>query len=218
VKGLNKETGSRGRGSAALRQQAREVYREAILEAAEDVFVQRGLAGTRMADVARASGLATGTLYNYFANRDALLASLIEQRSQELVVAVRAAAAGDRADARSTLERMVRAGFQHFESHRALFAVLTAVGGISGKPVAGMPRRCMEAIRTYHDLFGAVLGDAVDAGLVRADVPISVLVGFLTGALHGVVRTWIAEPGGASPLVDRAPAVVDLFLRGASTR
>src|SRR5262249_40174759 len=147
---LNKQTGARrpARRSAALRAQAREVYREAILAAAERVFARRGVADTRMSDVAAEVGVATGTLYNYFENRDTLLSSLMEERSDELIREVRAAAdASTGASPRARLEALVRASFQHFESHRALFAVFLAAGGIAGRPMATIARRCSVAQR-----------------------------------------------------------------------
>lgn len=200
------------RKAGALRDRAREVYRDAILNAAEGVFAQRGIAGTRMSDVARAAGLATGTLYNYFENRDELMSSLIEQRMDDLLTAVSALAmAGAGQPTRAVLEGMVRASFAHFEKHRALFAVVMGSGSISGKhmPIA---RRCVNAQQSFLAQYAAVLERA--AGELRADVPVPLLVGILTGAAHGVVRVWMSEPD-APPLTDSAPAVVDVFLRGA---
>jgi len=211
----------RPRRSAALRARARELYRHAILAAAERIFARSGFTGTRMADVAAEAGLATGTLYNYFANRDALLSSLIERRSEELLAAVRTAAEGAGADEpRAILLSMLRTSFQYLEAHRALFAALQGATGISGRQMASINRRCVESQRSYHAIIADVLGRAIRAGRVRADVPTSVLVDFLTGAAHGVMRAWMARNAGAAgaeqPLVDRAADVVDLFLRGAS--
>lgn len=208
TKKLNKKAGT-------LRDRAREVYRDAILNAAEGVFAQRGIAGTRMSDVAKAAGLATGTLYNYFENRDALMSSLIEQRLEDLLTAVSAVAvAGTGEPTRAVLEGMVRASFAHFDRHRALFSVLMESAGISGKhmPIA---RRCVDAQRKFLAHYSAVLERAAGAGELRADLPRSLLVGILTGSAHGVVRAWMTEEN-AGPLVDSAPAVVDVFLRGAS--
>jgi AcrR family transcriptional regulator len=200
---------AKSRGRASLKAQARQLYRDRIIDAAERVFVKRGLAGTRMSDVAAEAGLATGTLYNYFANRDALLSSLLEHRFDQLVAAVRLAdAAVPAAPLRDRLVAVVRASFEHFEAHRALFTVLSG-GGITGKHM----RRCMDAQREYQAAFEAPLGQAA-AHELRADVPISVQAEFLTGAVHGVVRGW-ARQEGALNLVDQAQAVVDLFLRGA---
>ncbi len=212
---LNKSAGgaAKSRGRASLKAQTRQLYRDRIIDAAEQVFVKRGLAGTRMSDVAAECGLATGTLYNYFANRDTLLSSLLERRLDQLVAAVRAAAeAESAAPHRDRLVAVVRASFQHFESHRALFTVL-AGGGIPGKHM----RRCMDAQRDYQAAFAEPIGRAAADGFLRADVPISAQADFLTGAVHGVVRGW-ARQEGALNLVDQAQAVVDLFLRGASTQ
>lgn len=210
---LNKGAGgaAKGRGKATLKAQARQLYRDRIIDAAEEVFVRRGLAGTRMSDVAAEAGLATGTLYNYFANRDALLSSLLERRLDQLIAEVRAADAAVRdAPTRERLVAVVRASFQHFEAHRALFSVLSG-GGITGKHM----RRCMDGQREYQAAFTEPLARAVADEALRADVPISVQADFLTGAVHGVVRGW-ARQEGAMNLVDQAQAVVDLFLRGAS--
>jgi AcrR family transcriptional regulator len=215
VNRLNKGAAGAAKGRAArasLKAQARQLYRDRIIDAAEHVFVRRGLAGTRMSDVAAEAGLATGTLYNYFANRDALLSSLVEHRIDQLVAAVQAAYAAEAERGGAHCDRLlavVRATFQHYESHRALFTVLTG-GGITGKHM----RRCMGAQRDYQAAFAEPLAAAVADGCLRADVPISVQAEFLTGAIHGVVRGW-ARQEGALNLVDQAQAVVDLFLRGA---
>ena len=226
-----REQAARKRASARavpqLREQARELYRDAILGAAEHVFTRCGFPGTRMAEVAAQAGLATGTLYNYFANRDELLSSLIERRSEELLASVKAeAAARAGKPPRDLLVAVIRASFSHFERHHALFAVLPAAAGISGVHMASIARRCMESHRSYQALLADALRPAVEAGLVRRDVPLSVLVGFLTGAAHGVMRSWTLHAGAADgvgdaptqSLVDQASDVVDLFLSGATSR
>ena len=45
----------------------------AIVDAATEVFAERGFAAAQMADVARAAGVSVGTLYNYVEGKNALL-------------------------------------------------------------------------------------------------------------------------------------------------
>jgi AcrR family transcriptional regulator len=45
----------------------------AIIEAAERLFAERGYAGTRTAEIARAAGVTERTLFKYFPDKDALL-------------------------------------------------------------------------------------------------------------------------------------------------
>src|SRR3954454_14169104 len=67
--------------------------RDAILRAAIDVFAERGYFNAQVADVARAAGVAAGTVYLYFRSKDDLLASIFERTMRETLAAGRAAVA-----------------------------------------------------------------------------------------------------------------------------
>jgi AcrR family transcriptional regulator len=75
-----------------MRQRAREAAATALLEAAEEVAAQRGLEATSIAAIAERAGVAVGTLYNYFPDREALIAALFRLRRAELLPRVVAAA------------------------------------------------------------------------------------------------------------------------------
>src|SRR5215471_11182526 len=53
--------------------------RDALLRAAIDVFAERGYFNAQVADVARAAGVAAGTVYLYFRSKDDLLISIFER-------------------------------------------------------------------------------------------------------------------------------------------
>src|SRR5688500_1793919 len=57
--------------------------RAAILRAAIDVFAARGYFNPQVADVARAAGVAAGTVYLYFRSKDDLLVSIFERTMRE---------------------------------------------------------------------------------------------------------------------------------------
>jgi AcrR family transcriptional regulator len=63
-------------GPTVRRRELPEVRREQLLDAAETVFLDRGLAEATMADVAEAAGVAKGTVYLYFDSKSALLTAL----------------------------------------------------------------------------------------------------------------------------------------------
>ena len=52
-----------------IRDFAATTYRGTILDAAERLFVEVGYQDAKMSDLARASGVSVGTLYNYFASK-----------------------------------------------------------------------------------------------------------------------------------------------------
>src|SRR5215472_9736936 len=90
----------RGRGAiAASRQSARlakaAARREAILEAALDEFSARGFAGARLEDVAKRAGVAKGTIYLYFADKEALFQELVRFQIGPVMSAFAAALASE---------------------------------------------------------------------------------------------------------------------------
>jgi AcrR family transcriptional regulator len=56
-----------------------ELTAERILDAAEDLFAERGYAGTTLRDVSAAVGLRTPSLYNHFPSKEALYAAVLER-------------------------------------------------------------------------------------------------------------------------------------------
>ncbi|MFZ9988114.1 MAG: TetR/AcrR family transcriptional regulator, partial [Candidatus Nanopelagicales bacterium] len=52
--------------------------RDALVVAARGVFEERGYDGTRMGDIAEAAGVSHGTVYTWFATKDAVLMAVVE--------------------------------------------------------------------------------------------------------------------------------------------
>src|SRR5690348_4645194 len=78
--------------------------RELILRAATDVFADRGFFNAQVADVARAAGVAAGTVYLYFRSKDDLLVSIFERTMRDGLDEGRAAIAA----VREPIERLRR--------------------------------------------------------------------------------------------------------------
>lgn len=69
--------GDKGKAAKPSRTQAAEARRAAILAAALDEFTARGYEGARLDDVARRAGIAKGTIYLYFADKETLFQELV---------------------------------------------------------------------------------------------------------------------------------------------
>ncbi|MCP3984630.1 MAG: TetR/AcrR family transcriptional regulator [bacterium] len=81
--------------------------RAAILQAAHDAFCELGFGATTVRDIIRRTDLASGTFYNYFPDKDALLHELIENFQVELRSRVHEARKAAR-----TLEELLRSAFR----------------------------------------------------------------------------------------------------------
>src|SRR5256885_9563350 len=80
--------------------------REAILAAALDEFAVQGFAATRLDDVARRAGVAKGTIYLHFRDKEALFQELVRSVLSPLVGMLEAIAQVD-APLRTLAERIV---------------------------------------------------------------------------------------------------------------
>ncbi|TDD25661.1 TetR/AcrR family transcriptional regulator [Kribbella turkmenica] len=69
--------------------------RPMILDAALEVFSEKGYAGTTMQSVADAAGVTKPVVYDCFANRDELLLALLAREEQHLVISIVAALPAD---------------------------------------------------------------------------------------------------------------------------
>src|ERR1044072_1399790 len=96
--------------------------RDAILRAAIDTFAERGYFNAQVADVARAAGVAAGTVYLYFKSKDDLLVSIFERSMREGLAHGRAAV-GTLRDPRERLLRLARAHLGRLGRDRNLAVV-----------------------------------------------------------------------------------------------
>ena len=63
----------------------RNATRARIVDAAAEVFLEKGYTGTRVVDIARRAGYTSGALYGYFDSRAELLAEAVARSSSEVL-------------------------------------------------------------------------------------------------------------------------------------
>ena len=85
----------------------RESRRGALLDAASDLFMRKGVAASSVDDIVAAAGVAKGTFYLYFRTKDDAINAVAERVVDGVVQAFEAAAA---ATGRSPVERLLALG------------------------------------------------------------------------------------------------------------
>jgi len=187
--------------------------RDAILRAAIDVFAERGFFNAQVADVARAAGVAAGTVYLYFKGKDDLLVSIFERSMREGLIKGRAAVA-DLRDPRERLLRLARGHLARLGSDRNLAIVFQVELRQSTK---FMERFSATLLRDYLGLIREAIADGQREGLLRTDVKATVAAKMLFGALDEMATNWILSRRRYA-LEGDAETVVDLFINGARAR
>jgi AcrR family transcriptional regulator len=121
--------------TAGRRERTKAANRAAILAAARRVFIDLGYGAASVRDIVRGTDLATGTFYNYFPDKESVLAALVDEIGVEARARVRAARM-----AATTLEGFVAGGF------RAYFEFL-----VEDPETVALMRRNAGTIRTRFD-------------------------------------------------------------------
>lgn len=167
--------------------------RRKILEVARRLFAEPGYDLTTTRDIARAAGIASGTLFNYFATKEAVVACLVTE-----------ALADERPDGRSagSLEEeffaLIAAGLRKMSPlRRAMPALLET----SLSPLAAARDDGPASLRTAHL-------EAVEAAAARhgfADLPATALQLYWT-LYTGILAFWAADD---SPRQEETLALID---------
>src|SRR3984885_7387698 len=118
------------------RDEARALFRNAILDAAEAVFAERGFHGARIQDIAERARIAVGTVYNHFEDKDDVLGALLDQRSEEMGSQLQPARE-DRGPFPAQLRARVARMLFYVRAHRAFFAIASEQGLFAGTAAPG---------------------------------------------------------------------------------
>jgi TetR/AcrR family fatty acid metabolism transcriptional regulator len=180
-----------------------------IVEAAIRVFARNGYYNSRVSDIAREAGIASGTIYLYFKTKEEILVTLFRDKMAEFVAVLRREIA-DEPDPEARLRRLVRRHFSVLEDNPALAEVVQVELRQGQKFFRGASAHEVSA---YFELIGSLLEDGVAAGRFRSDLPVKVATKVLFGAMDQVATSWVLGKRGYR-LVDAADAVATIFLKG----
>ena len=194
----------------AVREESRAAYREAILTAAERAFGRLGFHDSKMADIAAEAGVAAGTVYNYFKNKDEVFASIL-QRGQEQVMALQ----DGHAEVADPLERTrlrIRDTFTFLEEHGVLFAMFIRLGGFTDYfQKRAIEDQCDHSYTEGVNRTQAMIREGVASGQLRGDVPLEDLTALLMGLCDATIFAW-SRAGCPPGLAAKADTIIELFL------
>jgi AcrR family transcriptional regulator len=180
--------------------------RSLILRQAADLFARSGYAATSMNQVAEACGFSKPTIYHYFRDKDALLASICDEhvlRLHAMASEVLAEPLPPAAKLRELIHRILEEYADAQPAHRVLTEDVRFLGPADQARILGRER---EVVAVFAQVVAAV----------RPDLKAAALATPLTMLLFGMINwmfTWL-RPEGNLNHATMAPIVADLFLGG----
>jgi TetR/AcrR family acrAB operon transcriptional repressor len=190
------------------------ITREQLLDAAERVFRERGVASASLGEVAAAAGVTRGAVYWHFRDKADLLAALCERTTLPLDAMAEAPEAGG-ADPWSVLRSMAIAALTHLARDaraQAMFQLVFQTCGATQElaPLASAQVRergeCLERTQEWVER-------AIEAGQLPSDTDAALAAQALHAYVMGLMQAWVQNPA-AYDLGHAAPALVDAMLAG----
>jgi AcrR family transcriptional regulator len=135
--------------------------RDKLLAVAAELFTAQGYLATAMPDIAKAAGVSLGTVYQYFADRNDIVATLAAESALRMLD--RGADDWDAHAGRLGLRRAIAALVTLNWENRSFFALWETATHVDQR-LADLRR---ELGAHFRHRFAVVLNDATEAGLVR---------------------------------------------------
>ena len=183
------------------RDRSRIETRRRLLEMGMELFAKQGVADTRASDVAAASGVAVGTLYLHFRDKQGLLRAILREGIEELMGELQRMAlrpAPDPAAAvRAHTEILVRFAESHPELCRILF-----------DPESVRTRVSTEITDHLVSMLELRVREGIAEGIIVSSIDPMVAARGVVGMLLHVLDWWTRNPGIAT-----ADSVIETLTR-----
>jgi len=187
-----------------------------IIEAAAQVFAQKGYAGSSVADIAVKAEIGKGTIYAYFDSKEELFFAVFEWFMLQTGAAAKVSISHLGAPAAQRLEALSDSIMAMWDEIRDAFTLTIEFWAASSS--SKMRQRFKEAFRRLYEEFRAIVAalirDGIERGEFRADVNAESVAAALVGTWDALfLQAWFGK--NFDPLIT-ARNFLKVVIRGLS--
>ncbi|RMF59407.1 MAG: TetR/AcrR family transcriptional regulator [Calditrichaeota bacterium] len=183
-----------------------------ILKAAISVFARTGFYNAKVADIARQAGVASGTIYLYFKNKDEILISIFEEEMEKYISEVSKEVAGQ-ADVMAQIRTFIKKHLYFVKKNPKLAQVFQLELRQSNKFIKEYTGT---KLREYLNIVGGLIEEGQKQGKISSEFHPGLLKRAIFGALDEIATHWVLLKNGRYDLDESAEQIAELFLRGIS--
>ncbi len=171
----------------------RQATRERVLEAAGEVFAERGFHGASVEDICERAGFTRGAFYSNFSSKDDLVLELTRRHAEGLVERIRAASKREHASAEEVLRDVLTALADDSRS-KERWVVLTTEFTLHAIRDAGARRAWAAQQRLVRDELASVVDEVVSRQGLTLPMPTDVFVRVAMALTQGSLTQRLVEP------------------------
>ncbi len=184
--------------------------RDKILLAALKIFSRKGFYKSKVSEIAHEAGVADGTIYLYFKNKDDLLICIFEEKIAELIARLREKLV----EVKTPEEKIwvfVENHLKLLEGNRDLAEMIQIELRQSNKFMKEyIPVQFLE----YLDILSGIISEGIAAGVFREDINPTIARRIIFGALDEISLAWVLSKKGKYDIGESARQVYSIAVNG----
>ncbi len=185
---------------------------ERIIEAATRVFARKGFFQAKVSDIAREAGVADGTIYLYFDNKDDILISLFEEQMKAVLDNMIRKLSRE-TDPVKKLQQFALTHLSLIEENKNVAEIIQVELRQSSR---FMKEYKNERFAQYLDLIGDIIREGQEKGVFGPDIIPGIAKRAFFGALDEMSRFWVLSSRKEYDIRTAAQQISSYFLRGIS--
>jgi TetR/AcrR family fatty acid metabolism transcriptional regulator len=185
--------------------------RERLLKAAIKIFARDGFFKAKVEEIAKLAGVATGTTYLYFKNKDDLLISIFEEEMTPIIERTKNELA-NQASPQDKIITFIKRHCEVVEKNPDLASLLEVELRQSNKFLHDYKGT---KYKEYLDLIGDAFEEGQHKGLFRDGVHPSIFKQLVFGAVDQISTNWTLSKSKKFKLSDAADQISQIILEGA---
>lgn len=183
--------------------------RERILRAATDVFAKSGYFNAKVSEIAKAAGVADGTIYLYFDGKEDILITIFREHTRSYLQSLEKTLGNIRRP-----EERIRVAIRHHLETLGRDRALAIVAQVELRhSLKFMSLFSQQEVADYLNMLRKIVEHGQSEGTFRRNLHPQLVAKSVFGILDEMVTSWILSEKDYS-LADQAEQIADLILEG----
>ncbi|MBH0230090.1 TetR family transcriptional regulator [Halobacillus yeomjeoni] len=180
-----------------------------IIEAAVEVIAENGYHSSQVSKIAKKAGVADGTIYLYFKNKEDILVSLFQDKMGQFIEKIEQETTS-RQTAEEKLLTLIQTHFKQLAADHHLAIVTQLELRQSNKELR---QKINGVLKRYLNVIDSIIEEGMEEGLFRSGLDLRLVRQMIFGTLDETVTNWVMKDQRYN-IEDQAEEVHSLIVHG----
>ncbi|MFG6116457.1 TetR/AcrR family transcriptional regulator [Halobacillus sp. MO56] len=184
-----------------------------IIDAAVKVIAENGYHSSQVSKIAKQAGVADGTIYLYFKNKEDILVSLFQQKMGNFIKKIEE----ETNSQQTAVEKLLKLIEMHFKQLTADHHLAIVTQLELRQSNKDLRLKINEVLKRYLTVIDQIIEEGIQDEIFRNDIDTRLVRQMIFGTLDEAVTNWVMKEQHYD-LVEQAGTVHDLIVRGLTYR